>query len=131
MKSLKRGSIKLFESYNENYSNGGQRRDFVYRKHFEDAMYFYFKKPSKIGISNLGTGKSRRWSDIAKSMFSAVGKKANIEYIDMRDYLRPKYPYFTKAKMDNLTRAGYDKPFTELEDSVKDYCSYLKSKSYL
>ena len=30
-----------------------------------------------------------------------------------------------------LKAAGYDKPFMELEESVKDYCDYLKHKSYL
>jgi ADP-L-glycero-D-manno-heptose 6-epimerase len=125
------GLIKLFKSYNENYPDGGQRRDFVYIKDVVDAMYFLFQNPSKTGIFNLGTGKSRTWSDVAKSMFAAVGKKENIEYIDMPDYLKAKYQYFTEAKMDNLRKAGYDKPFMKLEDSVKDYCSYLKNKSYL
>lgn len=125
------GLMKLFKSYNENYPDGGQRRDFVYIKDVVDAMYFLFQNPSKTGIFNLGTGKSRTWNDVAKSMFAAVGKKENIEYIDMPDYLRAKYQYFTEAKMDNLRKAGYNKPFMELEDSVKDYCSYLKNKSYL
>jgi ADP-L-glycero-D-manno-heptose 6-epimerase len=126
-----KGLIKLFKSYNEKYSDGGQCRDFVYIKDVIDIMYFLFKNPSKTGIFNLGTGKSRTWRDVAKSMFAAVGKEENIEYIDMPDYLRPKYQYFTEAKMDNLRKAGYDKPFMELEDSVKDYCSYLKNKFYL
>ncbi|MCA6071958.1 MAG: ADP-glyceromanno-heptose 6-epimerase [Endomicrobium sp.] len=125
------GLIKLFKSYNENYSDGGQRRDFIYVKDAINAMYFLFKNPSKTGMFNLGTGKSRTWNDIAKSMFAAVGKKENIEYIDMPDFLKQKYQYFTQAKMDNLKKAGYNKSFMELEDSVKDYCFYLKNKSYL
>ncbi|MDR3092686.1 MAG: ADP-glyceromanno-heptose 6-epimerase [Endomicrobium sp.] len=126
-----KGLIKLFKSYNENYSDGGQRRDFIYVKDAINAMYFLFKNPSKTGMFNLGTGKSRTWNDIAKSMFAAVGKKENIEYIDMPDFLKQKYQYFTQAKMDNLKKAGYNKSFMELEDSVKDYCFYLKNKSYL
>ncbi|MDR1122770.1 MAG: ADP-glyceromanno-heptose 6-epimerase [Endomicrobium sp.] len=125
------GLIKLFKSYSEKYSNGGQRRDFVYIKDAVDAMYFLFQNPSKTGIFNLGTGKSRTWNDVAKLMFETIGKKENIEYIDMPDYLRVKYQYFTEAKIDNLRKAGYNKPFMELEDSVKDYCFYLKNKSYL
>jgi ADP-L-glycero-D-manno-heptose 6-epimerase len=126
-----KGLIKLFKSYNEKYPDGGQRRDFVYIKDVVDVMYFLFKNPLKTGIFNLGTGKSRTWNDVAKSMFAAAGRKESIEYIDMPDYLRPKYQYFTEAKMDNLRKAGYDKPFIELENSVKDYCFYLKNKSYL
>ncbi|MDR3256962.1 MAG: ADP-glyceromanno-heptose 6-epimerase [Endomicrobium sp.] len=128
---VNRGLIKLFKSYNENYADGGQCRDFVYIKDVIDAMYFLFKNPSKTGIFNLGTGKSRTWNDIAKSMFVAVGKKESIEYIEMPDNLKLKYQYFTQAKMDSLKKAGYNKSFMELEDSVKDYYSYLKNKSYL
>ena len=126
-----KGFIKLFRSYNENYSDGEQRRDFIYIKDAIDAIYFLFKNPSKTGMFNLGTGKSRTWNDMAKSMFATVGKKENIEYVNMPDFLKQKYQYFTQAKMDNLRKAGYNKSFMELEDSVKDYCFYLKSKSYL
>jgi ADP-L-glycero-D-manno-heptose 6-epimerase len=125
------GLIKLFKSYNPEYEDGQQRRDFVYIKDVVEIMYFLFRNPSKTGIFNIGTGKSRTWNDIAKSMFLAVGKKENIKYIDMPDNLKLKYQYFTEAKMDNLKNAGYTKPFMELEDSVKDYCCYLANKSYL
>ncbi|MDD3089940.1 MAG: ADP-L-glycero-D-mannoheptose-6-epimerase, partial [Candidatus Omnitrophica bacterium] len=53
------------------------------------------------------------------------------EYIDMPETLRSKYQYFTEADMAGLRKAGYKKPFTSLEDSVKDYISYLKDGSYL
>ncbi|MDR1926169.1 MAG: ADP-glyceromanno-heptose 6-epimerase [Endomicrobium sp.] len=125
------GEIKLFKSCNSDYSDGGQCRDFVYIKDVVEVIYFLLKNPSITGIFNLGTGKSRTWNDVAKSMFEAVGKKENIEYIDMPDYLKSKYQYFTEAKMDNLKNVGYNKPFMELEDSIKDYCCYLKNKSYL
>ncbi|MDR1942328.1 MAG: ADP-glyceromanno-heptose 6-epimerase [Endomicrobium sp.] len=126
-----KGVIKLFKSYKKEYPDGAQKRDFVYIKDVVDAMYFLLKNPSKTGIFNLGTGKARTWNDIAKSMFASAGKKENIEYVDMPDYLKPKYQYFTQAKIDNLVNAGYTKPFAELEDSVKDYCGYLKNQSYL
>ncbi|MDR0820578.1 MAG: ADP-glyceromanno-heptose 6-epimerase [Endomicrobium sp.] len=127
----KKGLIRLFKSYDENYTDGRQRRDFIYVKDVVDVMYFLFKNPSKTGIFNLGTGKSRTWNDIAKSIFAVAGKKEKIEYIEMPDYLKSKYQYFTQAKIDSLRNAGYTKSFTELEDSVKDYCYYLKNKSYL
>ncbi|MDR0724203.1 MAG: ADP-glyceromanno-heptose 6-epimerase [Endomicrobium sp.] len=125
------GLIKLFKSYNSHYKDGEQRRDFIYIKDVVEIMYFLFKNPSKVGMFNIGTGKSRTWNDIAKSMFLAENKQENIEYIDMSDVLKLKYQYFTEAKIDNLRKGGYTKPIMELEDSVKDYCSYLKNKSYL
>lgn len=125
------GLIKLFKSYNSQYKDGEQKRDFVYIKDVIEIMYFLFKNPSKVGIFNIGTGKARTWKDIAKSMFAATGRQENIEYIDMPDILKSRYQYFTEAKIDTLRNIGYTKSFMELEDSVKDYCSYLKNKSYL
>ncbi len=129
--TAQKGVLKLFKSYKSQYPDGGQKRDFVYVKDIVEAMWFLLKNPSKTGIFNLGTGKARTWNDIAKAMFAAAGKKENIEYIEMPDYLQPKYQYFTEADMTKLKAAGYDKPFMELEESVKDYCDYLKHKSYL
>jgi ADP-L-glycero-D-manno-heptose 6-epimerase len=125
------GVIKLFKSYDERYKNGDQCRDFIYVKDVVDVMYFLFKNPAKTGIFNLGTGKSRTWNDIAKSMFVTIGKRENIEYVEMPDYLKQKYQYFTQAKIDNLRNAGYEKYFMDLESSIEDYCFYLKNKSYL
>ena len=44
-----------------------------------------------------------------------------VRLIDMPETLRPKYQYFTEAKMDKLREAGYDKPFYSLEEGAKDY----------
>jgi ADP-L-glycero-D-manno-heptose 6-epimerase len=125
------GVIKLFKSYDGRYKNGDQCRDFIYIKDVVNVMYFFLKNPTKTGIFNLGTGKSRTWNDIARSMFVIVGKKENIEYVEMSDYLKLKYQYFTQAKIDSLRNAGYEKHFTDLESSIEDYCFYLKNKSYL
>ena len=44
----------------------------------------------------------------------------------MPESLRPKYQYFTEARMDRLRAAGYARPFTTLEDGVATYVrSYL------
>jgi ADP-L-glycero-D-manno-heptose 6-epimerase len=39
----------------------------------------------------------------------------------MPEELRARYQYFTQARMDRLRAAGYQKPFTTLEDGVADY----------
>ncbi|MDR3281901.1 MAG: ADP-glyceromanno-heptose 6-epimerase [Endomicrobium sp.] len=128
---VNKGLIKLFKSYDRNYADGEQRRDFIYIKDVIDVIYFLFKNPSNTGIFDLGTGKSRTWYDVAKSMFAATAKSVNVEYVEMTDNLKSNYQYFTQAKIDNLRKIGYDNSFMELEDSVKDYCFYLKNKSYL
>ena len=46
--------------------------------------------------------------------------------------IRDKYQYFTEANMNKLRAAGYDKPFSTLEEGVDDYVKnyLLPSKSY-
>ena len=54
-----------------------------------------------------------------------------IEYIDMPVDIRDKYQYFTEANMQKLINAGYDQPFTSLEDGVEDYVKqFLKEHLY-
>jgi ADP-L-glycero-D-manno-heptose 6-epimerase len=38
----------------------------------------------------------------------------------MPDTIRAKYQYFTKAVMTRLRQAGYNAPFTPLEDAIAD-----------
>lgn len=92
---------------------------------------FFVDNPHLTGIYNVGTGKARTWNDLAKSLFVAVGKKPDIEYIEMPQELRAQYQYFTQAEMGKLKAAGYVKPLMELEDSVADYARYLERKAYI
>jgi len=125
------GRISLFKSYRDDYRDGEQRRDFVYVKDAIEVMYYFFKNPDKSGIFNLGTGMSHSWNDLAKAMFAPLGKKPKIEYIEMPEYLKSKYQYFTQAKVEKLRKAGCNFQFRTLEDSVKDYVKYLKDGIYL
>jgi len=120
------GKMRLFRSYNKDYDDGEQKRDFIYIKDAVEIMYYLFKNPQITGIYNLGTGKARSWNDLAKAMFKTFKKKPVIEYIDMPENLREKYQYFTQADMSKLQskiKGGYE--FQELEKSVADYMKYL------
>ena len=58
--------------------------------------------------------------------YAALGKKPDIEYVDMPDAIRGSYQYFTEAKTERLRAAGYNGGFTPLEDAVKSYvCGFL------
>jgi len=72
-------------------------------------------------LFNVGTGKARSFKDLATSVFDALGKPPKINYIEMPQSLLGKYQNFTEANMQKLRDAGYDKPFTELEDGVADF----------
>ncbi|MGE0252053.1 MAG: ADP-glyceromanno-heptose 6-epimerase [Dongiaceae bacterium] len=111
----------LFKSHNPKYPDGGQLRDFIYVRDCVDVMLWLYENSKVNGLFNLGTGKARSFKDLAHSVFDALGKEPKINYIDTPPEIRSKYQYFTEAKMDRLRTAGYAKPFTSLEDGVKDY----------
>lgn len=127
---LLEGKMKLFKSYNPEYKDGEQKRDFIYVKDVVDVMIFLMQNPHVNGIFNVGTGQARSWNELANALFNALGKKSVIEYIEMPDILKSRYQYFTQASMAKLRQAGYVKPFTDLEFAVADYCKYLKNKTY-
>lgn len=117
------GKVKLFKSYKDGYEDGGQLRDFVYVKDCVDAMISLVNEDHNgaNGIYNLGTGKARSFADLARATFAAMGKKENIEYIEMPESLRGQYQYYTQAQMNKLEDALEGFTFHSLEDGVKDY----------
>jgi ADP-L-glycero-D-manno-heptose 6-epimerase len=57
------------------------------------------------------------------STFGAMGRGPVITFVDTPEDIRDKYQYFTQAAMDKLKQAGYTKPFTSLEEGVREYVS--------
>lgn len=125
------GRMRLFKSYRDDYTNGEQKRDFIYVKDAIEVMYHLFLNPAKTGIFNLGTGRAASWNDLARAIFSAMDKKENIEYIEMPEDIKEKYQYFTQADMAKLKEEGCNFQFRSLEESVKDYAGYLAKEGYL
>ncbi len=119
------GKMKLFRSHNPNYKNGEQKRDFIYVKDVVDVLLFLMINPSKSGIYNLGTGKARSFLNLTLGTFKSMGKETQIEFIDTPTDIRDKYQYFTQAKMDKLFNAGYNVPFSTLEQGIDDYVKYF------
>ena len=125
------GQVKLFRSHHPDYKDGQQLRDFVYVKDVANVILWLMQHKPESGLYNVGTGKARSFYDLADNTFKALHLKTNIEFIDTPLDIRDKYQYFTEAKMDKLRKAGYDKPFTTLEDGVNDYVTnYLIGKRY-
>jgi len=126
------GKVRLFKSYKPEYADGEQKRDFLYIKDAVDMTLFFYDNPQLSGLFNIGSGKARTWNDLVKAVFTAMGKKPNIEYIEMPDSIRNQYQYFTEADITNLRKAGCDKETTPLEDTIKDYVqNYLQKYGYL
>ena len=128
------GAMKLFRSHNPNYKDGEQLRDFVYVKDVVSVIDFLFHNSDakNSAIYNLGTGQARTFLDLVKNTFKALDLEEQISFIDTPVDIRDKYQYFTEANMSKLISAGYDKPFTSLEDGVNDYVkNYLLKGEYL
>jgi len=127
-----KGKVGLFKSYNPKYADGEYVRDFIYVKDAVDMTLFFLDNPNIGGLFNIGTGKARTWNDMVKAVFAAMGKKPNIQYIDIPESIRNQYQYFTQADISKLRNTGYDKPITTLEDAIKDYVqNYLQKGEYL
>ncbi len=124
------GKIQLFKSYNADYDDGEQKRDFVYVKDCAKIILWLIKHPEVTGIYNVGTGKACSWNALAKAVFSALGATPNIDYVEPPANVKKQYQYFTEANMAKLRAAGYNEPMTSLEDGVRDYVLNYLSNDY-
>jgi ADP-L-glycero-D-manno-heptose 6-epimerase len=120
--------VQLFKSYRADVPDGGQKRDFVYVRDITDVIDWLMRNPQVNGVYNLGSGTARSFEDMARAVFTAAGKNAEIDYTPMPPAIRDKYQYFTEARMERLYAAGYDKPMTGLEDGIEDYVTRYLSQ---
>lgn len=126
------GKLKLFKSHRPDYTDGGQKRDFIYVKDVLQMVWDVFDKKPVSGLYNVGTGTARTFESLGKAVFEALEMKPKIEYIDMPEDLREKYQYFTEADMSKWKNAGLPLPATSLEDGVSDYVQqFLNTGDYL
>lgn len=119
---------KLFKSYKPEYKDGEQMRDFIYIKDVVQILYTFMINPQANGIFNLGTGNPRTWNDLIKAVYFAMNKECIIEYIDMPEYLKEKYQYYTKADMGKMKKVLEKElglygtiELSSLEDGITDY----------
>lgn len=126
------GAIRLFRSHRPDFADGGQLRDFIYVKDVVEVCTFLMDNRGNNGIYNLGTGRARTFLDLAKAIFAAMGTEEDIQFIDTPADIRDKYQYFTEANMAKLRGIGYDRPFTTIEEGVRDYVTnYLMTGARL
>ena len=115
------GAIRLFKSHRPDYSDGEQRRDFLYVKDAVAMTLHLAANPTANGIFNVGSGKAHTWNELARAAFAALGREPHIEYVEMPEAIREKYQYFTQADIRKLLATGYTAPITSLNDAVRDY----------
>ena len=117
------GRARLFQSHHPDYEDGGQLRDFIWVGDCVEVMLWLEAHPTVSGVFNCGTGQARSFLDLAAAVFQAMSKDVVIDYVPMPEAIQDKYQYFTEANMVKLRAAGYDRPFTSLEDGVGRYVS--------
>jgi ADP-L-glycero-D-manno-heptose 6-epimerase len=115
------GRIQLFRSYHPDYSDGEQRRDFLYVKDAVAMTLHLAERSEAVGLFNIGSGETATWIEVARALFQAVRAEPNIEFIEMPESLRPKYQYYTRADISRLRQTGYDAPITPLATAIEDY----------
>jgi ADP-L-glycero-D-manno-heptose 6-epimerase len=59
---------------------------------------------------------------------AACGAPPRIEYVDTPPEIRSNCQYVTEAKLSRLHAAGYNAPFTPLEEAVADFVTHHLAK---
>ncbi len=113
--------VRLFKSHHPRFPDGGQKRDFIWVGDCTAVMLWLLDHPAVSGLFNVGTGAARTFDALAGALFSALDAPPRIEYVEMPHAIRARYQYFTEARVERLRRAGFDRPFTSLEDGVARY----------
>jgi len=119
------GRVRLFRSHRPDVPDGHQTRDFVHVDDVVEVLHFALGRPLRRGLYNLGTGRGRTFLDLAHATFDALGAPRRIEFVDTPEALRARYQYFTEARMEKLRAAGWERPFTPLEEGVRAYVRRL------
>jgi len=130
----KNGSVKLSESDKGELKEGTGQRDFVYVKDVVKVIQWMFNAMTghnwtsqKNGIYNVATGKAHSFNDVARAVFAALDKQAGITNTEVSPAQGDPY----EVSIVKLKHAGYNAPFTSLEDGVEDYVkNYLTSGKY-
>lgn len=108
---------RLFEG-TDGYADGEQRRDFVFVGDAVAVNLHFAEGPTRVGIFNVGTGVSRSFNEIARAIIARLGR-GEIRYVPMPESLKAKYQSFTQSDITRLREAGFDRPFTTLEEGVR------------
>ena len=117
--------IKLFKG-SDGYSDGEQRRDFIYVDDIVKVNLWFMENKQISGIFNLGTGKSSSFNDIAQAVIN-WNRKGKIEYIDFPEKLKGSYQSFTEANISKLRKVGYSNDFIDVTEGVKLYLDTLEN----
>ncbi len=123
------GKVNLFKSYNNEYKDGQQSRDFIYIDDCIALINWLIDNKDISGLFNCGSGIERTFEDLVKAMFKAINVPPKIEYIEMPKNIKKQYQYYTKAQMSKIRNKGYKIKALTLEEGIYNYVTnYLLSE---
>ena len=118
------GAVRLFRSTNPEFTDGGQRRDFLYIKDAVAMTLHLATHSGAAGIYNIGSGRSATWIELVTPVFEALELPVKVEFIDMPEVLHGKYQYHTCADITRLQQSGWAEPGRSLAAAVHDYVTH-------
>ena len=122
------GKAHLFKGEG-GYGDGEQRRDFVYVKDVVKVNLWFWQHKGPSGIYNCGPGHAQSYNEVANAIIKAMGK-GEIAYRDFPEVLKGKYQNYTESDTTHLLAAGYDQGFTDMDEAVKEYVTFLDNGGY-
>jgi ADP-L-glycero-D-manno-heptose 6-epimerase len=131
------GRVRLFGEYG-GYGPGEQMRDFVFVDDVVAVNLWFFDRPDRSGIFNLGSGRAQPFNDVALAVVNSLRAEGSpaftlaaavseglIDYIGFPDALRGKYQSYTQADLTALRAAGCDHVFADVATGVAAYMRVL------
>ncbi|MCK5685410.1 ADP-glyceromanno-heptose 6-epimerase [bacterium] len=120
--------VRLFKSYNPDFKDGMQKRDFIYIQDVVEVIEKVMDNESAVGFLNVGTGNPMTFIDLTDAVFQALKKVKVLSFIDIPEDLRENYQYFTEADTKKLKQFHPEKMMS-LNKAIKDYVgNYLEYK---
>ena len=116
----KHKSITLFKHSKKKIS-----RDFIYIDDCIKICIWLEKKYNKSIILNVGSGVSTTYIEIAQQIINIM-KFGNLKFIEIPNYLKKQYQFYSKANIKNLRQIGYKYKFTNIRIAIKEYIKKLK-----
>tara|TARA_Y100000389_G_C17465868_1_gene525469 strand:+ start:646 stop:1560 length:915 start_codon:yes stop_codon:yes gene_type:complete len=95
------------------------QRDFIHVNDATNILDFLYKKKVR-GIYNVGTGKSKTFVQVAKTIIKNLDY-GKINYIEFPKHLKNKYQFYTVANMNKLKKLGYSSRCMSLNNGIKNF----------
>ena len=94
------------------------------------AVKLWFLDQSVSGIFNVGTGSSRTFEEVAKTVVDSFGQ-GEYRHIPFPEKLKAGYQFLTRADLTALRRVGYRDSFVEMQAGVSAYIQHLLREDQL